>query len=315
LNKVLVTGGAGFVGSELVRLLLDNGYKVAVLDNLRFGGESLIGLVNNPSLEVIVGDIRNRRDIKKGLKNVDAIIHLAAIVGYPACDQEPELARQTNVEGTLNLLKEKGKRLPLIFASTGSNYGILRDKKCTEESKLNPLTTYGRTKTEAEKACLDSGAIVLRFATGFGLSLRLRLDLMPNSFVYHQVRDRHLVVYESNFRRTFIHVSDMARAFLFMTENYGRVKERIYNIGHESMNLTKKDIALTVKDQVEKICKFTPYVHFADFGKDADQRDYEVDYDRIRKEGFSLQKDLKEALAEVIRAVRLLNIKSAYGNV
>ena len=313
--KILVTGGAGFVGSEVVALLLIKGYEVRVFDNLRFGGDALFSLMSQPGLEVIVGDVRNKEELKKAQQGVAGIIHLAAIVGYPACDQEPELAVQTNVYGTRNVVETKGKEVPLIFASTGSNYGVLRDQKCKEDSALNPLTTYGTTKTEAEKICLDAGTVALRFATGYGLSRRLRLDLMPNAFVYHQVRDRHLVIYEADFRRTFIHVRDMANAFLFMLENYSSLKDQVFNIGNESMNLSKKEIALAVKEEIQKKLDFTPYIHFAEFGKDADQRNYEVDYSRINNLGFSLKMDFRHAIQEMIDVVKLIKTRNPYCNV
>ena len=196
-KTVLITGGAGYVGSVLTGLLLNDGYCVRVLDVLRFGGHSLFNYIGNPNYEFIKGDIRNKEEVRGALRGADAVIHLAAIVGFPACRKEPELSRDINVNGTANLVSLAGGKVPIMFASTGSNYGKMLEEVCTETTPLNPLTDYGRQKTEAEEIIKKNKEFVIfRFATAFGVSPRLRLDLLPNDFTYRAVRDRNLVVYE-----------------------------------------------------------------------------------------------------------------------
>ena len=308
--KVLVTGGAGYVGSVLIPHLLNRGYKVRVLDNLTYGGSGLLPHCLNPNLEFIKGDIRDPEAVQEAVWDADVIIHLAAIVGYPACKKNPQLAEEVNLGGTVNLNAARSKGQMVIFASTGSNYGHVADGVCTEETPLNPLTLYGVTKTEAEKRLLESGnVIVYRFATAFGLSLRLRLDLMINDFVYQAVVNHQLIVYERQFRRTFIHVQDMARSFLFAIDHAGQMRDGVFNVGSEVANLTKEDVALMIRDKVNY------FLHFADIGTDEDQRDYEVSFSRIRNLGFNSMIPVEDGVDELIRGFRLISIPNPYSNV
>lgn len=308
--RILVTGGAGYVGSTLVPMLLDQGHRVRVYDNLRFGGHGLLPCCQSRSFELIQGDLRDADGVRKALDGVDAIIHLAAIVGYPACKKEPQVAQATNVEGTRTLLGLRKPDQKVLYASTGSIYGAVPDYVCHEDTPRAPITLYGATKAAAEQMVLDAGnGLAYRFATAFGVSNRMRLDLMPNDFTYQAVRNRNLIVYEGGFKRTFVHVRDMARSFLFALERWDAVKDEVYNVGHESMNFTKEDVARKILEHVDY------YLHFAEVGHDADQRNYEVSYEKIRKKGFETTFDLDRGIAELVRAARLIEFQNPFANV
>lgn len=310
--KVLITGGAGFVGSILVPELMQRGHEVRVLDNLMYGQVSLLHCFIDGRFEFIRGDIRNKDVVRKAVQGVDHIVHLAAIVGEPACRKDERLAWEVNVQGTINVDECRRPSQGLIFASTGSNYGAV-DGVCTEETPLNPLSTYGITKTEAEAHVLRSGNVVLyRFATGFGLSPRLRMDLMINDFAFQAVKNGSLIVYEKDFRRTFIHVRDMVRAFAFAVENYDRLVGEmgdVFNVGNEAMNYTKEQVALKIRDRVEF------WLHFADVGSDPDKRDYEVSYEKIRSKGFEITVSLEQGIHELIEGCRMVSLRNPFSNV
>lgn len=309
IKNVLVTGGAGYVGSVLVPMLLDAGYKVRVVDNLMFGNPSLLPYIINTRFEFVKGDLTDEKIAKKALDGMDAVIHLAAIVGYPACLRSPGLAQAVNVKATRNLSRSRRPEVPIIFASTGSNYGKV-DGICTENTPLNPLTEYGRTKTAAEQNLLEDGnVVVFRFATAFGLSSRLRLDLMINDFVFQALQNKQLIVYESHVRRTFIHVSDMGRAFLFALTHLRKIRDEVYNIGHETMNFTKDDIAQLIRKKVDY------YLHYAEIGEDMDKRDYEVSYEKIRKLGFSTQITIEQGLDELIKGTEMVTLNNPFTNI
>jgi nucleoside-diphosphate-sugar epimerase len=308
-KKILVTGGAGYVGTPLVSLLLEKGYEVRVMDVLRFGGLSMVPFFANKNFEFLRGDVRNKTDLAKAVDGVDAVIHLAAIVGYPACRKEPEASRDINVGGTYNLVEAVAGRIPVIFASTGSTYGKMIEKICTETTPLNPLSNYGEQKAEAEELVKKNGKYVIyRYATAFGVSPRMRLDLLPNDFTYRAVKEKTLIVYEKNFMRTFIHVRDMARSLLFALENYDKMQGEIFNVGDNSMNFSKEQICFMIRDQVEY------YLHFADVGQDIDQRDYIVSYDKINEAGFNTTITMEEGIAELAKVSQLIDIQNPYYN-
>jgi nucleoside-diphosphate-sugar epimerase len=308
--RILVTGGAGYVGSTLVPLLLEQGHRVRVYDLLRFGGHGLLPCCQNRHFDLIKGDVCDADAVKKALDGVDAIVHLAAIVGYPACKKEPQVAQATNVEGTRTLLRLRRPDQKFIFASTGSIYGAIPDYVCNEETPRAPITLYGETKAAAEQMVLDAGnSVAYRYATAFGVSNRMRLDLMPNDFTYQAVKNRNLIVYEREFKRTFVHVRDMARSIMFALDRWDEIKDDVYNVGHESMNFTKEDVA----HQILKHVDF--YLHFAEVGTDADQRNYEVSYEKIRKKGFETTIDLERGIAELVRAARLIEFQNPFANV
>ncbi|GAB4379222.1 MAG: NAD-dependent epimerase/dehydratase [Calditrichia bacterium] len=307
--KVLVTGGAGYVGTTLVPQLLEKGYEVTVFDNLMFGGDYILPFFRYPKFHFIEGDIRDENAVWEVCKTADVIIHLAAIVGYPACRKEPELAKSVNVDGTRNIIKATSRNQMVIYASTGSNYGSVEDI-CTEETPLNPLSLYGQTKTLAEKMLMeDRNTIGYRFATAFGVSPRMRLDLLINDFTYKAITQGYMVVYESHFMRTFIHVHDMGRAFLFGIENQDKMKNRIFNVGSEKMNYSKKDVCEMIKARTEF------YVHYADIGEDQDKRNYVVSYNKINSLGYDTTITVEEGIDELVRALRAIKFKTPYSNV
>jgi len=306
--KILITGGAGFVGSVLTPLLLNQGFDVTVVDNLMYNQNTLLSNAWNKNFHFIFGDICDEAVIKQAIRDADIIIHLAAIVGEPACRTRPKLAKSINFQASKILNNFRSKNQALIFASTGSNYGKV-ENVCTEESPLNPLSLYGVTKTEAEKVFREKGnCVIYRFATGFGISPRLRLDLLPNDFTYRAVHEQLLIVYEKDFRRTFIHVRDMAKAFLFGLTHFSEMKDNTFNVGHESMNLSKEDIANKIKEKVDF------HIHFAPIGHDPDQRDYEVSYEKIRQIGFSTDISLDEGIDELIKAFKMIKVVNPYSN-
>lgn len=307
--KVLVTGGAGYIGSVLVPLLLQRGYEVTVLDKLMFGCEGMLGSFAYPNFRFVRGDVSEQSTLKECLRGQDLIIHLAAYVGYPICKKYPREATQTNLHGSMLLDKLRGDT-PVLFGSTGSNYGVVTDEVCTEETPLNPVTLYGETKTLAEKLFRESGnSVCYRFATAFGISPRLRLDLLVNDFCYRAAKLKSVIVYESHFKRTFIHVRDIGKSFLFAIDNYERMKDQVFNVGSNTMNFTKAEIAYKIKERVDF------YLHFADFGKDEDQRNYEVSYEKIDGLGFQTTISLDQGIDELLRVVEAIELSNPYSNV
>lgn len=312
--KILVTGGAGYIGSMLCPALLDRNHEVIVLDNLTFGAQGILGCFLNKNFNLINGDILNGDLVKRAVEGADVVIHLAAIVGYPACRRNEDMAYRVNVLGTKNIIEFIKPHQKIIYASTGSNYGALVGGMCTEESPLNPLTCYGRTKTEAERLLLQSAnTVAFRFATAFGTSHRFRLDLMVNDFIYQALHVKNLVIYEKTFKRTFIHICDMVGAFLFAINNLDIMSGQVYNVGSEEMNFTKEQVAMKIKELLEKRGqKF--YLHFAEVGKDEDQRNYEVSYKKINSLGYSTTISLEEGIAELIKSISAIQIKNPYSN-
>ena len=307
--KVVVTGGAGYVGSVLVPYLLQNGYEVHVVDNLRFGGEAMLPNFIHPRFHFHKLDVLEHAALREVMKGAEVVVHLAALVGYPACKKWPDEAKRVNVEGSRSVLEAAPAEARFINFSTGSNYGEVMGV-CDEDTPLNPLSLYGETKTAAERMAMERGnTVALRFATAFGLSPRLRLDLMINDFTYQALVNRYLLVYEKHFRRTFIHVHDMARVVHHLVQHWDRAKGRTFNVGHESMNYTKEDIVLLLAKRI----RFHHY--FAEVGSDEDKRDYEVSYARIRELGFGLDVDIDRGLNELIGGLSLVRIHNPYSNV
>tara|TARA_Y100000310_G_scaffold221576_1_gene223181 strand:+ start:39687 stop:40661 length:975 start_codon:yes stop_codon:yes gene_type:complete len=324
MDNILVTGGAGFVGSSLVPTLLEKGYGVEVLDdmiheNSYTGFSSYIegrNMMSHPNFEFIRGDVRDKRLVSECVGRSDMIIHLAAIVGAPACKKNPELARTTNVDGTRNILKNLSSSQIIINASTGSNYGAV-DGICTEDTDLNPLSVYGETKTQAERDVMESGGLAYRFATAFGVAPRYRMDLLPNDFTHKLFHDKFVDIFESNARRTFVHVADMTNAFLFGIENYDQMKGEAFNVGDESMNMTKEGLAKEIISKIKQMHGFEPKLLTLpmETRTDPDERDYEVSYGKLNKIGFKTQVTLDEGLEELIKFSELLKIRNPFSNV
>lgn len=309
--KVLVTGGAGYVGSVLVGKLLQKGVKVCVVDNLMYdNGFTLIPYFNTPKFQFIKGDVRDKKLMKSLVHNFEHVVHLAAIVGFPACRKNPQLTREVNVHSTKYISSLLSNDQGVVYASTGSNYGIIENEICTEETPLNPISLYGKTKTKAEEIFLnENGAVAYRFATAFGLSPRMRLDLLINDFVYQAINNKTLVMFEKSFKRTFIHVNDMADSIIYAIENYDKMKNNTYNVGGDFNNYNKEEIALMIKERVDY------YLHFAEFGEDEDKRNYEVSYKKINDKGFHIKTTVQDGINELIKACPALDVRSKYKNV
>ncbi len=308
--KVLITGGAGYIGTTLAPVLLEKGHEVRVLDNLMFGGTGLLPLFRNPRFEFMKGDIQDPQAVLNAVDDCDAVIHLAAIVGFPACRKYPELAQKVNLEATKLLAAAVGRTRLVLYASTGSNYGALEDEVCREDAPLNPVSLYGKTKTAAERYLLDNcTTIAYRFATAFGLSPRMRLDLLINDFVYTALSQRYLIIYEPHFMRSFIHVYDIARAFVFAIEQAERMKGEIYNVGSETMNYTKGQVCAILQKHLDF------YLHCADVGEDADKRNYLVSYEKIRAAGYTTTITVDEGIEEIRRGLEVLEVRNQYSNV
>lgn len=308
--KILVTGGAGYVGSILLPLLLDKDFEVTVYDSLLYGGSSLIPFISNKKFTFVKGDIRDEEILEKSLRENDIIIHLAAIVGLPACNKDKRLAGSTNIQGTKNLVDYLSPDQKLIYASTVSIYGATTGEICDEESCLNPISYYAKTKTEAEKIVLDfPNTICLRFATGFGVSPRMRLDLLINDFVYQAYVNKFLILFEKTYKRTFVHVNDISRSIVFSAINFEKMKNSIFNIGDNSNNHSKEEIALKIKERIDY------YLHFADIGEDEDKRNYRVSYEKINSFGFKTEKNVDEGIDELIKSCRIFEFKHPYKNI
>lgn len=307
--KVLVTGGAGYVGTSLIPQLLDKGYKVHVLDNLTFGGEQLLPFFRNSNFTFQKGDIRNMEDIKQAVQGIDAIIHLAAIVGYPACRKDPKVAIDTNVTGVKNIIKTTSRNQLILFASTGSSYGHVREE-VNEETPLNPLSLYGQTKGLGEELLKKRGnSIIFRFMTAFGISPRLRLDLLINDFVYKAVSQQYLVIYEKNVKRAFVHVYDIGRSLIFGLEHAKKMKNNIFNIGSEDLGFSKEEICEIIKKYINV------YVHYAEIGEDEDKRNYVVSFKKINNLGFFTTIDIHQGIKELIEGYKTIQIRNPYANV
>ena len=312
--KILVTGGGGYVGSVLCRTLLNAGHKVRCVDNFSNGHcDALIPLCRNESFEFYQGDVTNVFDVMHMVKDVEAIIHLAALVGFPACKRNPSLATLINATGTDYLADVAHIDIPFIFASTGSVYGQITDSLCTEDTLAIPLSQYGMTKLEAEQIIRKRRrhSVIYRFATGFGVSPNMRVNLLVNDLVYQCVHNSCMTIFQADFMRTFIHVEDMAKAFLHAVDNYldmssGINHPPIYNCGSEKNNWSKRDIA----DYIANATGAS--VHYQEIGKDADQRDYAVDYSRLQKTGFDVDIHVEQSIDELIKVADLIYIQHQY---
>ncbi|SVB44984.1 uncharacterized protein METZ01_LOCUS197838, partial [marine metagenome] len=299
----LITGGAGYIGSILVPRLLALGHKVTVLDNLRFGQIPLLDCCANVRFEFIKGDITDNSLMSKLISKSDVIIPLAAIVGAPACKANPELAKSVNITAQSKIIEKMSLEQFVLYPTTNSGYGIgEKDTYCTEESPLRPISDYGRAKVEVEKMYLDKGnAITFRLATVFGMSPRMRMDLLVNDFVYRAVNDGVIVLFEEHFRRNYIHVKDVTKAFEFGLSHIEMMKGQPFNVGLSSANLTKKQLC-------EKISEYVPgiYVHSAPIGEDPDKRDYIVSNDKIESLGWRADNSLDDGIKELIKGYKIL---------
>jgi len=301
--KVLITGGAGYVGSLLTGRLLESNYQVTILDNLYYNTHGLYNYCSNSNFDFVRGDVRNRSLIKELLRSHDVIVALAAIVGMPACDMNQEIAQSVNFDAIKMLNELRSTRQLIIYPCTNSGYGTKSNEVyCTEETPLEPVSLYGRTKVKAEKILLDSYNVVsLRLATLFGVSSRMRLDLLVNDFTYRAVTDRTIVLYEANFKRNYLHVRDAVSAFEFAITHFDIMKGEAYNVGLSDANLSKKELT-------EKIKQFIPNftVHNSEFGHDPDQRNYIVSNKKIESLGFQPNYTLDHGIQELIKCYKMM---------
>ena len=308
MARVLITGGAGYVGAVVVGAFLDAGHTVNVLDSLDAGGQGLLGYVPNPRFRFLRGDVRDSRAVAAAVKGQDVIVHLAAVVGFGACNADPQRAESVNVAGTRALVAARDPGQLLLLASTGSVYGAVPAGVCHEALEPAPLSLYGRTKLAAERLALEAGnALAFRFATAFGMSPHMRVDMLVNGFVYSARRRGFIVVYDKDARRTFIHVRDMARAFLFGLERFSAMSGGVYNAGSEGLNLTKAEIARRI------LARQPCFVTYGPAGADEDRRDYAVSYAKLRALGFETRVTLEQGLDELLRGVDLLHYRGPYG--
>jgi len=301
--KILVTGGAGYIGSILVPELLAQDYTVTVLDSLIHGQNPLLECCSNPRFDFIKGDICDYNLMAGLVGRFDSILPLAAIVGAPACNINPTVARLVNYDAHMKLIKEISSSQMVIFPTTNSGYGVgEKDTYCTEETPLRPISEYGRTKAEIEAAFLDKGnAITYRLATVFGMSPRMRLDLLVNDFTYRAYKDRFIILFEEHFRRNFIHIRDVAKAFVFAINNYNKMKGKPFNAGLSSANLTKRELC-------EKIKAYVPdfYIHSAPIGEDPDKRDYIVSNEKLESLGWKPNYTLDMGIVELLKGYKIL---------
>ena len=312
--RILVTGGAGYIGSILVPELLKKEHEVIVIDNFMYNQTSLLDCCHNKKLTIIRGDARDRNLISTCLKKTDVIFPLACIVGAPACEKKPTEAIMTNFDAVKMILDLRSKDQIIIFPTTNSGYGIGRkDIYCTEETPLNPISLYGRLKVDIEKLILKAGnAISLRLATVFGVSPRMRLDLMVNDFVYHALRDRSLTLFEAHFKRNFVYVGDVARAFIHCIENFDDMKNESYNVGLGTANLSKWELCEEIKKQIPEFW-FTEYKG-EDWAKDPDKRDYIVSNEKIEATGFKADYSLHDGIAELIKGYQIIR-RNQFSNI
>lgn len=302
MNKVLITGGAGYIGSILTEKLLQNGYNVTVLDSLIYNQLSLLGFCHNKQFKFVHGDVRNENLLKELVEEVDIIIPLAAIVGMPACKSYPQVAIDVNYKHIVNVLKFAGKNKKIILPNTNSQYGSSTEI-ITEESPFKPLSLYAETKCDAEKALLDNqNGIALRLATVFGLSYRMRMDLLVNDLTYKAITDGYLVLFESHFIRNYIHIRDIANTFLFMIENYDKCNSNAYNVGLSSANCNKLQLAEKIKEYVPELV-----IVQNEFKKDFDQRNYMVSNKKLESLGWNPEYSLDDGIRELLQGYKLIN--------
>jgi nucleoside-diphosphate-sugar epimerase len=302
--KILITGGAGYLGSVIAGRMLKEGYEVTILDKLIFNQTSLLQYTSNSKFKFIHGDVRNEKLLEKLCNEADVIIPLAAIVGFPACAAEPELARDINFQQIVNIVKfTNGKNKKILYPNTNSGYGLGTGQfECTEESPLTPISVYGTTKCEAENFLRTStDAIVFRLATVFGVSQRMRTDLLVNDFTYKAITDKYIVVFEKTFKRNFIHIEDVANAFVFMLQNYNKYRGEIFNVGLSDANLSKQELLEKIQSHVKDFA-----VVYDDYYEDPDKRNYIVSNAKIEATGWKPEWDLDRGIEQLIMAYQMI---------
>jgi len=309
--RVLVTGGAGYIGSVLVPLLLAEGHSVTVLDNFMYQQTSLLDCCHDSKFNIVRGDVRDHRLLSDLVPKADAILPLACLTGAPICARDPAAAKAVNFDAVKTISNLISAQQLMVFPSTNSGYGVGEaDIHCDEDTPLRPVSLYGRLKVDLESLLLEKGnCVTFRFATLFGVSPRMRLDLLVNDFTYRAVTDRFIVLFEAHFKRNYLHVRDAARAFLHTLTNYDAMRGRPYNVGLSDANLSKWEICQTIQ-------KHVPDFHFvaAEIGEDPDKRNYIVSNERIEAAGFKPSIGLDEGIDELIRGYQIVR-RNQYSNI
>lgn len=310
-EKILITGAAGYIGSVLVPELLRDGYEIVAIDNFMYNQQSLLDCCHNKKLTIVRGDVRDKRLVAEFIKDVDYIFPLACFTGAPLCLKDPVGARATNLEAIYQILKLKKPSQRVIFPTTNSGYGVGHEGiYCDEKTPLNPISLYGKLKVEAEKAVLDAGnSITLRLATVFGISPRMRLDLLVNDFVYRAVNDRFIVLFEAHFKRNYIHIRDVVRAFLHCMKNFDQMKNEPYNLGLNDANLSKAELCEEIKKQLPDFVFVESKI-----GEDPDKRNYIVSNNKIGNAGFKPEVSLQEGISELIKGYQIIK-RNQFSNI
>jgi nucleoside-diphosphate-sugar epimerase len=310
-HSILVTGGAGYLGSILVPELLAAGHRVTVLDSFMYLQNSLAQVCAHPGFDVVNGDARSEETLKPLLAKADIVLPLAALVGAPLCKKDPVAATTTNRDAIATLSRMLSREQRIVMPITNSGYGVgEKGQFCTEDSPLRPVSLYGIDKVAAEKIVLErENSISLRLATVFGMAPRMRIDLLVNDFVYRAVTDRFIVVFEGHFKRNYIHIRDVARAFIHAIDNFAAMRGEPYNVGLSDANLSKTELCERIKAQVPNLV----YIE-APVGEDPDKRDYIVSNAKIEATGYRPAYSLDDGIRELIKGYRMIR-NSVYGNV
>lgn len=310
-DKILVTGGAGYIGSVMVPHLLNEGYMVTVLDNFMYKQNSLLDVCYHPNLNIVVGDVRDRILFKELINSHDVIIPLAALVGAPACEKDKQYATEVNFDQIKILAQTISKNQRILFPVTNSGYGIgEKGIYCDENTPLRPISHYGKTKVDAEKVLLDMGNVItFRLATVFGTAPRMRMDLLVNDFVYRAYKDRAVVLFEAHFKRNYIHIRDIVGVFLHGLNNYDDMKGQPYNVGLSDANLSKKELCDKIKNHIPDF-----HILESEIGEDPDKRDYIVSNEKIESTGWKPNYSIDMGINELIKAYQFLKI-NPYMNV
>ena len=277
--NILITGGAGYLGSVITPLLLDKGHNVTVYDNLMYNQLTLSDLCYKPNFKFVYGDVRDYAKLNKHIQKADVIVPLAAIVGFPACEKDKQLATSVNYYQIQDIIKNTSKEQTIVFPNTNSGYGTRSNGVCTENQKLKPISHYGITKCDSEDLLLkNSNAIIFRFATVFGVSPRMRLDLLVNEFVYKALTDKYITIFERTAVRNYIHIRDVADVFNFMIDNKDEYKGEIFNVGLSDANINKQELAELIKKYISDFA-----ITYSNYYEDPDKRDYFVSNKKIEK--------------------------------
>ncbi len=309
--NILVTGGGGYLGSMMVPALLSTGYKVTVLDNFMYKQNSLGHICDDRKLEIVCDDVRNKNIVKSLLKKADIVIPLAAYVGAPLCDRDPFGATSINHDAITMMLKEVSKDQMILMPTTNSAYGSGdANNYCTEESELRPISKYAYEKVRVEEELMThENSISFRLATVFGMSPRMRIDLLVNDFVYRAVNDKFIILFESHFKRNYIHIKDVTNVFLHAINNYNSMKNEIYNVGLSDTNLSKEELCEVIKKKIHDFVYLEATV-----GADPDQRNYIVSNKKIENTGFKTLYSLENGILELIKGYQMIR-NNVYTNV